>query len=136
MIEKTRLFPGTAELLTAIKEAGVTVAIVSTKTGSIIGRIFEHHGLGHLPSLIIGGEHVTRPKPDPQGLLSALEQLGLKPEEVLFCGDTVIDAKTAQAAGTDFCAVLNGTTPAEEFAEYPNVYIAPDLPDLQSWLGL
>ncbi len=136
MIEKTRLFPGTAELLTAIREAGVTVGIVSTKTGSIIGRIFDYQGLGHLPALIIGGEHVTRPKPDPQGLLSALEQLGLKPEEVLFCGDTVIDAKTAQTAGTAFCAVLNGTTPAEEFKEYPCVHIAPDLPDLQRWLGL
>ena len=29
---------------------------------------------------------------------------------MLFCGDTVIDAATAQAGGCDFCAVLNGTT--------------------------
>lgn len=136
MVEKTRLFPGTEQLLTAIRAAGVTVGIVSTKTGSIIGQIFEHQGLAHLPALIIGGEHVTRPKPDPQGLLSALEQLGLTAEEVLFCGDTVIDAKTAQAAGADFCAVLNGTTPAEAFEEYPHVHIAPDLPELQGWLGL
>jgi len=136
MVEKTRLFPGTAELLTAIREAGVTVGIVSTKTGSIIEKIFAHQKLDHLPALIIGGEHVTRPKPDPQGLLSALERLGMQAEEVLFCGDTVIDAKTAQAAGCEFCAVLNGTTPAEEFEAYPHVHIAPALPELQSWLGL
>ena len=46
------------------------------------------------------------------------------------------DAQTAQAAGTDFCAVLNGTTPAAAFAPYPSVHIAPDLPDLRRWLGL
>ena len=45
-------------------------------------------------------------------------------------------AQTAQAAGTDFCAVLNGTTPAAAFAPYPSVHIAPDLPDLRRWLGL
>lgn len=53
-----------------------------------------------------------------------------------FCsaGDTVIDAETARRAGVDFCAVLNGTTPAEAFADFPHVHIAPDLADLLDWL--
>ena len=55
---------------------------------------------------------------------------------MLFCGDTVIDAATAQAGGCGFCAVLNGTTPREAFRAYPHVYIAEDLAGLQGWLGL
>ena len=75
-------------------------------------------------------------KPNPEGLGLALEKLGLSSEQVLFCGDTVIDAATAQAGGCDFCAVLNGTTPRAAFRDYPHVHIAEDLAELQGWLGL
>ena len=134
MIEGTVLFPGAAELLRALKNAGVRTAIVSTKPGPTIRRIFAHQGLEDLPDLIIGGDEVQRTKPDPEGLDLALERLGLRSERVLFCGDTVIDAATAQAGGCAFCAVLNGTTGAEAFARFPLVHIAPDLDDLRAWL--
>ena len=136
MVEETRLFPGAAELLTALKEQGVKVAIVSTKLGLTIQRIFAHQGLEHLLDLVVGGKDVARAKPDPEGLNFALDKLGLDRSEVLFCGDTVIDARTAQNGGCDFCAVLNGTTPAEAFDGYPQVHIAPNLAELRRWLGL
>lgn len=134
MITETRLFPGARELLTALKEAGVAAGIVSTKLGATIRAIFAYNGMEDAVRPVIGGEDVARPKPDPQGMNTALAQLGLQPEQVLFCGDTVIDARTARCAGTDFCAVLNGTTPAEAFAAYPCVHIAPDLWELRDWL--
>lgn len=136
MVEKSLLFPGAEELLRALNAQNVPAGIVSTKTGTIIRDIFSFRGMSGLLALIVGGENVTRPKPDPQGLLSAIETLGLTPADVLFCGDTVIDAKTAQAAGSPFCAVLNGTTPAEAFADYPHHHIAPDLTELKAWLGV
>ena len=136
MIEGTTLFPGAEELLLALKHAGVRTAIVSTKPGSTIRRIFEHQGRKDLLDLVVGGDEVTQAKPHPQGLRLALERLGLSAEQVLFCGDTVIDAATAQAGGCDFCAVLNGTTPGAAFGDYPHVHIAENLADLQVWLGL
>lgn len=136
MIEGTTLFPGAEELLLALKHAGVRTAIVSTKPGSTIRRIFEHQGRKDLLDLVVGGDEVTQAKPHPQGLRLALERLGLSAEQVLFCGDTVIDAATAQAGGCGFCAVLNGTTPREAFLAYPHAYIAEDLAGLQGWLGL
>ena len=134
MVEGTKLFPGARELLTALKEQGVQVAVVSTKLGKTIRGIFDHQGIGALADLILGGRDVTRPKPDPEGLRLAMERLGLNRDQVLFCGDTVIDAGAARNAGVDFCAVLNGTTPAAAFAEYPHVHIAPDLMELRAWL--
>lgn len=136
MIEGTKLLPGAAELLSALKGAGVPAAIVSTKPGDTIRRIFEHQGQLDLLNLVVGGDEVSRSKPDPEGLRLALERLNLTAEQVLFCGDTVIDAATAQAGGCDFCAVLNGTTPREAFADYPHVYIADDLSQLQRFLKL
>ena len=136
MVEGTRLLPGAAELLAALKRAGIPAAIVSTKPGETIRRIFEYQGRLDLLTLVIGGDEVTRYKPDPEGVRLALDKLGLTADRVLFCGDTVIDAATAQAGGCDFCAVLNGATPREAFADYPYVYIADDLSDLQNWLEL
>ena len=136
MIEGTKLLPGAVELLAALKEAGIPAAIVSTKPGDTIRDIFRHQRRLDLLTLVIGGDEVARYKPDSEGVKLALDRLGLTADRVLFCGDTVIDAATAQAGGCDFCAVLNGTTPREAFADYPHVHIAEDLNDLQNWLGL
>lgn len=134
MIEGTTLFPGAVELLEDLKEAGVRTAIVSTKPGDTIRRIFEHQGRLDLLDLVIGGDEVQHSKPNPEGLRLALERLGLRSEQVLFCGDTVIDAATAQAGGCQFCAVLNGTTGAPAFERFPYVHIADDLSGLKNWL--
>lgn len=136
MIEGTVLFPGAEELLGGLKDKGVRTAIVSTKPGTTIRRIFEHQGRLDLLDLVIGGDEVTHTKPNPQGVRLALERLGLRSEQVLFCGDTVIDAATAQAAGCSFCAVLNGTTKVNAFERFPCVHIAPDLSDLKTWLNV
>lgn len=134
MIEGTKFFPGAAELLRALKESGVRTAIVSTKPGETIRQIFAYQALEELLDLVIGGDEVYHAKPHPEGLHLALERLGLGPERVLFCGDTVIDAATAQAGGCRFCAVLNGTTRASAFERFPCVHIANDLADLKDWL--
>ena len=135
-VEATEFFPGAVELLKALKAAGVPAAIVSTKRASTLRRVLEARGLLELLASVTGGEMVVSPKPDPEGLLAAIADLGLTPGQVLYCGDTVIDAETAQRAGAHFAAVLNGTTPAEAFEEYPKEYVAADLMELKGWLRL
>lgn len=134
----TRLFPGAVELLTALHEAGIPAGIVSTKRSDTLRSVLEPRGLLPLLVSITGGEQVSSPKPDPEGLLRAVAGLGLAPEQVLFCGDTVIDAETARRAGCPFCAVLNGTTTEADFQAraLPRAHTAPDLWDLKHWLGL
>lgn len=136
MVEGSRLFPGAAELLKALKEDGRRTAIVSTKHSHTIRKILAFQQVPAMPDTVVGGSDVSRPKPSPEGLHKAMEELGLRPEEVLFCGDTVIDARAAQNAGVDFCPVLNGTTPAAAFEAYPHVFVAEDLTALGRWLGV
>ena len=131
---ETVLFPGAEELLRTLHSRGVKAAIVSTKRGDTIQYIMERCKLMDQLEFVIGSEDVHAPKPDPQGLNMALERMGLSPKELLFCGDTVLDAGAAKNAGCPFCAVLNGTTPAEDFADFRPVHIAPDLFELRQWL--
>ena len=137
-VEITRLLPGAYELLTALERAGIPAGIVSTKRRATLEAILQARGVLSLLDLIVGGDQVARPKPDPEGLLIAAERLGLQPSELLFCGDTTIDGEAARRAGTQFCAVLNGTTTQEDFlaAAIPCGYFAGSLWELKEWLGL
>ena len=132
----TLLLPGARELLQALHDQGVKVGIVTSKHSATLHEILELHRLSGLVDFAIGGEAVSAPKPDPEGLNAGIAALGAPRDQVLYCGDTTIDAATAQNAGVDFAAVLNGTTPAGEFQEYPRVHIAPDLVELKAWLGV
>ena len=133
---ETTLFPGADALLRGLHRRGIKQAIVSSKRGDTIQIILDRLGLLQELDLVIGSADVRRHKPDPEGLLLAMERLGVSPGDTLFCGDTVLDAGAAQNAGCHFAAVLNGTTPAAAFAPFSPDYIAPDLDDLARWLGL
>jgi len=130
------LFPGALELLEGLKAAGVPAGLVSSKNIVTVDAILDSKGLRGLFAAVVGGNSDLPHKPHPAGTLWALEQMGVKPQDALYCGDTVIDAQTAQNAGCAFSAVLNGTTPAEAFGPYPHVHIAPDLWELKAWMGV
>lgn len=131
---ETKLFPGAVELLHGLKQRGVKLGIVSTKRSDTLEIILENHGVLQDLEFVIGSDWVSRHKPDPEGLNVAAELLAVEKGELLFCGDTVLDAGAAKNAGVDFAAVLNGTTPAEDFAPWPHVCVAPDLWALDQWL--
>lgn len=132
----TQLFPGAAELLERLCDRGTRLAVISSKGGDTLRAVLAAHALDGCFALVVGGKDVLNPKPDPEGVRFCLDRLGLAKEQVLYCGDSLVDARTAQNAGVDFCAVLNGTTTAEEMQAFPHVCIASDLPELARWLGL
>lgn len=135
-VATVKLFPGARELLETLHAAGTRLGVVSSKGNEALNAVLNKLALADLLDYAVGGDMVTRAKPDPEGLVLGMAHLGLAPDEVLYCGDTILDAEAAQRAGAHFCAVLNGTTPAEAFAPYPCDHIAPELMELQSWLGL
>ncbi len=128
------LCPGAEELLNTLHAKGVKLAVVSSKPGPILEKILERQGAAHLFDFIIGADAVEKPKPDPAGIFAALRATGLEKNQILYCGDTVIDAEAAKNATVDFCPVLNGTTPAEAFEPWPKVHLSPTLDDLRQWL--
>ncbi len=130
MARDTVFYDDTLAMLQILQCAGVKVGIVSTKFRYRIVETFECHTSSFPVDLIIGGEDVTAPKPDPQGLNLIIEKFNACKADVLYIGDNYIDALTAQNAGVDFAAVTTGSTTAEEFKNYPNVYIGSSLTDI------
>ena len=134
MTENTVIFDTVEPNLTMLKNSGAKCGIVTTKFAYRATQALEKYGLTHLFDVVIGNEHVSEYKPSPQGLNLAITQLSACKEDVLYIGDTVIDAQTAANCGADFAAVLTGLTTYEEFAKYNPKFILKDLNELQNIL--
>lgn len=127
MTVNTFLYPETIEVLTALKQRGAKIGIISTKYRYRIQELLTRHLPDGFLDVIVGGEDVKAAKPSPEGLLSAINHLDCRKEDTLYIGDSTVDAETAQAGGTDFAGVLHGATTREELEAYPHVIVAPDL---------
>ena len=130
MTPNTRLFPETLDVLRALKERGARVGIISTKYRFRIHDTMDQHLPADFLDIVVGGEDVSRAKPDPEGLLHAITELGVEKKDVLYIGDSTVDAETAQAAGVDFAGITHGVTTADELARYPHRRIMASLDEL------
>ena len=129
MVEYTNIYPGVEKLFTDIRENGGKIGIVTTKYGYRIEHILSKFDMEHLVDVIIGGDDVKVPKPDPEGIITAAKRLNVNEKEILYVGDSLVDAETAFNAGVDFVAVLTGTTKSEDFDKFPYVAIVNDVGD-------
>ncbi len=127
MTPLTRFYDDSLGVLQLLKNAGVKIGIVSTKRAYRIREVFERENNLSVVDKITGIDEVSACKPDPEGLEKTVLYFGAPKENVLYIGDSYIDALTAKRAGVDFCAVLTGTTTKEEFLNYPNVAICSNL---------
>ncbi len=130
MTDLTFVFEEVPEVIRRLKDEGMAIGIVSTKFRRRIEEILGREDLLEPFDVIVGGEDVSRHKPDPEGLLAAIERLGGSPSGALYVGDSVTDAETARRAGVPFAAVLNGVTPREAFKDYPTYRILDNLGEL------
>ena len=134
MVAQTFLYDEAHAAVQALREAGVTAGIVSTKWRQRIVDVLERESLIDDFSVIVGGDNVAEHKPDPEGLLNAAKSLGAEPAEVIYVGDSTTDAKAAARAGMQFVAVLSGVTEAHEFEEFEPLKILPHVGEIGTCL--
>jgi phosphoglycolate phosphatase len=115
----TFFIPEAKELIVDLGRRQIKMAIVSTKYRYRIENILLREKINDLIPVIIGGEDVQEHKPNPEGLLLAIKKLNTKLENVLYVGDSEVDAETAMNAKVPFIAVLSGVTAKDKFNKYP-----------------
>jgi phosphoglycolate phosphatase len=113
----------------------MVLGIVSTKFRYRIETILEREGLLAPFEVIVGGEDVAAHKPDPTGLLAAIERVGGSTSDSLYVGDSVTDAETAKRAAIPFVAVLSGVTPKDAFEYHPVLQFLEDVSGLPDFVG-
>ncbi|WP_424971347.1 phosphoglycolate phosphatase [Dinoroseobacter sp. S76] len=105
---ETVIYPCVTEMLEALQEAGLPMALCTNKPEGPARVLCGHLNLSRFFPVIVGGDTLPVLKPDPAPLHHAIAGLGVAPEAVLYVGDSVTDYKTALAAKVDFAFVEGG----------------------------
>ncbi len=130
MADNTELFEVVPETIAALRDLGIRLGIFSLKYRYRIEKVLKREQLLDAFEVIIGAEDVSEYKPNPKGLLVAMDKLDCVHQNCLYVGDSVTDAKTAQRADTTFIAVLSGVTPQTVFEDYDVYTILGDVSGL------
>ncbi len=101
----TRPYPHMAEVLAGLKEAGYRLGVCTNKPHEPAVIILKDLGLAGYFDVVIGGDSTEAKKPDPKPLQAAMAALG---GDVLYVGDSEIDAETAERAGVPFALFTEG----------------------------
>ena len=131
LLDHTRLYPGIAAVLGS---ARIPLAVHTNKPGAMARRILD--GLGVLArfTVVVGGDEAAR-KPDPSGLLGICVRAGVRPEEAVLVGDSVVDHATATSAGVRFVPVSWGFVPMETLAAAGATGFVQDAAGLLPFVG-
>ena len=132
----TVMLPGASEAVRRLRQAGLPLAIVSQKLRYRVEDVLHREALLDYFAVILGAEDVPAFKPDPSGLLLALERLDVPALDALYVGDTTIDAEAAANAGLRFVAVLTGPTTSDDFAPHHPLALLESVADLPALLAL
>lgn len=102
--------PGLDELLQYLKPR-CRVALATNRTVSTQDLLASFH-LDTAFDLVVTAADVTHPKPYPESMEKILKAFGVPPQQVLFVGDSPVDALLAQNTGVVFAAYKNPTLSA------------------------
>ena len=106
--EFAAVYPGVAEGLQQLRDAGLQLACLTNKPLSFAKPLLQAKGLDAFFAHVFGGDSFERKKPDPLPLLKTCEALGVKPSQALMVGDSSNDAQAARAAGCPVVLVRYG----------------------------
>lgn len=91
-------FPGVREGLEAFKALDLPLGVITNKAEAFTLPLLQRTGLLPFFEVIVSGDVLPRPKPDPMPLLWACGRLGFSPVDVLMIGDSVHDFHAGRAA--------------------------------------
>jgi HAD superfamily hydrolase (TIGR01509 family) len=96
-------FPGLVDFMDSLRRRGILMAVVSSSASSDVIHVLNKNKLLQYLDALITGDMVKNHKPNPEGYLSAMSYLGLKPGECLIIEDSPVGIAAGKSAG---CFVL------------------------------
>lgn len=122
--EKSRPYPGIAELLQHIQSQGVLIAVASNKYQAATEKLVAHYFPHIRFCAVFGQREGINVKPDPTIVEDILRKAGITDKnEVLYIGDSGVDMQTARNAGVTACGVTWGFRPRTELEAYAPQHI-------------
>lgn len=104
---RTEPYPGIPEMLSALRQEGYKLAIVSNKLQDGVTGLFRHY-FPDTVQVAVGERPGVRRKPAPDMVRIALRELGVSADEAVYVGDSDVDIATAAGSGLPCISVLWG----------------------------
>ncbi|HET6450037.1 MAG TPA: HAD-IA family hydrolase [Spirochaetia bacterium] len=128
------------ETVAALRRAGLAVGILTRNTrSSVLASLANFHSTREDDfGVIVTRESGGRPKPHPDGVLSAAQALAVEPARMLVVGDFVFDIAAGAAAGAATALLTNGRAasgPTVPMAAVPD-YTIGSLRELAAIIGI
>ncbi len=114
--DKTGPYPHIMELLKALSEKKIHMAIVSNKYDAAVKELNDLYFSDYI-SVAIGESAGVRKKPAPDTVEAAIRELGVAKESCIYVGDSEVDHQTAQNSGLKCISCLWGFRTKEELLE-------------------
>lgn len=109
------LLTGVKDKLETLKKNGFMLAIASNDTHGVIEESFKALEIHSFFDVIVGSDDVTNGKPSTSMIEEILKQTGIRPEETVVIGDSIVDMRMSRNAGVKACiGVLTGCSAREK----------------------
>ena len=130
-----RLFPGVREGLSQLRDAGMTLAIASSRGRDSLLALTDLLGITADFAVIAGEEDAPRPKPAPDIARLVAAQAGIPAQRAMFIGDTVFDIGCGKAAGMTTCGVSYGNHTRAQLLEAGADHVIDTFSELPAVIG-
>lgn len=132
--EFIKAIPHVKETLSYLKEHDYDIAVMSNKLAEIVEMGLHKMDLAQYFEVILGGEDVAKPKPDPIGILTACEKLHRSSDDVIYVGDAVTDIQACKHMGAFSVAFVYEDNRAEEMQKEQPCVMIRDMNELVTLL--
>lgn len=128
-------YPGMPDLLLALQEKGLMIAVASNKYQAATEKLVPHFFPNIRFVSILGQREGVKTKPDPEIVNDILRASNVSKEDTLYVGDSNVDMQTAINSGVDACGVVWGFRPVSELESYHPKFIARRAADILEYVG-
>ena len=104
------LFNNVINVLEFLKNNGIKLAVCTNKMERLSNILLEKLNVLHMFDYLVGGDSLSKSKPDPFPLLNICDKLNIETSDSIMIGDSVTDLNAGKGAGMPVVLVSYGYT--------------------------
>lgn len=123
---KTKPYNGIVEAIAELKKNSIKCVVLTNKLESAAKELCDDF-FGNVFELVCGDNGKNKLKPAPDGIDCISQKTGVKKSEIIYVGDSEVDAQTAINAGVKSIGVVWGFRDEKDLCKCGFTYLAPDI---------
>ncbi|MGB9914834.1 MAG: HAD family hydrolase [Candidatus Bathyarchaeales archaeon] len=126
----TGLMSGALETLKTLRRMGLKLGLCTTDSGKAATYILQRFRIAEFFDAVVTRDKVKQVKPHPEHLQAVLDALGVKPEESMVVGDSVMDMQCAQELKAVAVGLPTGISTRQQLVKQGANYIVTSITDV------